>query len=1684
MVEPTKGESSSSMTTRISPDNSNNPIDTPTNLDITPPTIGKQLAIDQNEINIATHNIRGMSKLGKIHDWIDYCLESNLHIIALTETKLTTARAANLTNPLYSFFTSNFETQNLPHSGPSLGTALMVCNQLQPYIHDIQTLPGTVIYIDFYFPNNKTRIISTYLPSATNHHQLNKLTQEKSFRWFLEAKNKNWNVFLLGDLNANLLRDKKLPLFKNLLATNALSLLSFYNITEPTWTSSTASSQIDDIWIPSEMTQKTDKPTITDARFITDSDYKIISTTWHIGIYKQKTPRNKKRKRKIYHYAKMTKENWENFIADVDMAFKDDQSADNSTWNSHELNKAWHTWSATVKKIINRHIPHTYTSPKNFNSLSLKATHLHLALKAINRCLRLLTMKPLDISLEKCNKFLHTTSTLAKLEITPLSQSDIDSPSTTISQLQQIKHTIWTARNLEKLQEQSNRIQHFVNRRYNDFKENTSRMIDSILKRRPDPVRTNKIILPDQVLTDRSEIKTHIRSHFMSWTRNNPPDSTHEQEWEEAYLPIDKIDPVIYEPLTRPITITELQETIYKTPKDKATGPLAIANEILQHLPQSALAILLKIFNHCITLSETPKQWLRANIWPIPKKQEYKYDLSTTRPITLIDHTRKCFTKILTSRMTHIIMKNDILSPHNYAAFPHQSTIQPVAQFTQILEDALVCHKEIWALSQDMSKAFDSVHINTLSKALRRIKIPATIIDLLTYLLSNRTNQVITDLGFTDPYPVQDGIDQGETFSPLLWKIYYDPLVSTIQKEFTGYTGCIPTNPPKQINTSVMAYMDDALWVAPDRQTLINILHRATSFYKLNNIKVNPLKSFLITNSHTSTKSVDFDGVEIEALPYNTPLKYLGTWFSVNRTPNQIQKIIISEIKTNLKKLQFAKITEKQAAYIYNHVILPRFQYRILSSYLNDYQLKTINKAIIQMTKQKAKLAKGVPNSFMNCSEIYAISDIAQSQLTTLSTNLLRGLNHISFDNSYLKLRLQEIQDAAYMETSILEEKPILPTTENLTHTSQAILAIHKLNIKFVKPLNAWPVVTKLLGTSINQLLLTHPRSAYLKDKLNQHHVDCIEQFLDLSNTKLIEWKNFHHNIKKIPRGRTPKWFQIIQDLIAATTSPSLELISPNPFITPRWSPKRRGWIINHKAEVAKIHNCANTPLIGKHYLYQDNNTTVKACHGCVRSDKSTKHSSCYIYLEPEYIHNIQIDCKLHIHANIQDIKHSLQQLHYKKASTKPPITLPRPLSAFQDPPVALWESLVSLNFKKKNLAISLTTKRRNISGQTTIIATCIVAPNGYTTSCYCTHWPTKITTLITLLIFILSSTDNRAKISITTNNSLLQSILSQTTDNHFLQNQRLDQMQWPFLQRTAKSIIGDRELNISFDKEMKIEDPNTPFLLNLTPHNFLHNRYTPLLNSIPTQQLLKTTLKQIHKITNLLRWQNQHRISLWKNRLPDIDWDATLSTLSYNDKPKALYTDPNKSNLKNFKVKLIAEELPTFLLLHFRNPIKYLNHLCPRCYSAPEDYAHLLTCTTNPFFFKTELTRILNRIADKEEKPLNNPHLFVQSYYNLHIIQQVPIGLITERTMAPFVTEHLKKKITPRLHHNIAEFIYKEIWLPSRMSRHSDVMPIPPTITIPKLEKTSPLPQLQLRTAINKVILTNDCSPNNILRI
>jgi hypothetical protein len=86
-----------------------------------------------------------------------------------------------------------------------------------------------------------------------------------------------------------------------------------------------------------------------------------------------------------------------------------------------------------------------------------------------------------------------------------------------------------------------------------------------------------------------------------------------------------------------------------------------------------------------------------------------------------------------------------------------------------------------------MGKAYDRVNIFQLKKAMDRIKIPHNFSSLILELFKDRKNEVITSYGKTAPYDVLTGIDQGEVISPVLWCIYYDPLLAEIDKQNLGY---------------------------------------------------------------------------------------------------------------------------------------------------------------------------------------------------------------------------------------------------------------------------------------------------------------------------------------------------------------------------------------------------------------------------------------------------------------------------------------------------------------------------------------------------------------------------------------------------------------------------------------------------------------------------------------------------------------------------------------------------------------------------------------------------------------------------------------------------------------------------------------------------------------------------------
>src|SRR3954465_1539537 len=168
-----------------------------------------------------------------------------------------------------------------------------------------------------------------------------------------------------------------------------------------------------------------------------------------------------------------------------------------------------------------------------------------------------------------------------------------------------------------------------------------------------------------------------------------------------------------------------------------------------------------------------------------------------------------------------------IISPLNWAALSRCSTQELIHIIQNIIEHAKENARQAWILSQDMSKAYDSINIGMLHKALQRIQIPSQLIAIILSLFENRENSVITLYGNTAEYKVKDGIDQGDTISSLLWQIYYDSLLTRVSRLHTGYTITSKTCSDIRVgwtlqhsNIATSAYMDDTTWIANNKSGL------------------------------------------------------------------------------------------------------------------------------------------------------------------------------------------------------------------------------------------------------------------------------------------------------------------------------------------------------------------------------------------------------------------------------------------------------------------------------------------------------------------------------------------------------------------------------------------------------------------------------------------------------------------------------------------------------------------------------------------------------------------------------------------------------------------------------------------------------------------------------------------------
>src|SRR5438477_2114461 len=206
-------------------------------------------------------------------------------------------------------------------------------------------------------------------------------------------------------------------------------------------------------------------------------------------------------------------------------------------------------------------------------------------------------------------------------------------------------------------------------------------------------------------------------------------------------------------------SMKERTEVIKELTTKKTADPSQIIYEMLKNLSTKTRERFNNIFHCCLITSIIPKSWKTSNIYPIPKNKDWGAELMNTRLIMLMETTRKCFTKILTNRISTICKEKNVLREPNFAGLPGESTLEPIQLLNNICEEAREKKKELWILLQDTAKAFDTVNLEMLERVLNRIKIPKRIIKIIIYLFREREVKIITENRLINSIKAENGID-------------------------------------------------------------------------------------------------------------------------------------------------------------------------------------------------------------------------------------------------------------------------------------------------------------------------------------------------------------------------------------------------------------------------------------------------------------------------------------------------------------------------------------------------------------------------------------------------------------------------------------------------------------------------------------------------------------------------------------------------------------------------------------------------------------------------------------------------------------------------------------------------------------------------------------------------------------
>jgi hypothetical protein len=237
----------------------------------------------------------------------------------------------------------------------------------------------------------------------------------------------------------------------------------------------------------------------------------------------------------------------------------------------------------------------------------------------------------------------------------------------------------------------------------------------------------------------------------------------------------------IAEPYNAPFSMDELLSALKRT-RDTSPGPDAIHNQMLRHLPPSALSFLLSMYNRIWIEGSFPSGWGEAIVVPILKAGKDRSLPTSYRPICLTSCVCKLLERMVNSRLVWLLEGRGLLSNIQCGFRRNRSSVDHLVSLEEQIRQAFLTKQLLVAVFFDIERAYDTAWWYAILRTLDHWQIKGHLAMFLLNFMANRRFRVRLGTVLSPPRIQENGVPQGSVLSVTLFAIAINGITSRVHR--------------------------------------------------------------------------------------------------------------------------------------------------------------------------------------------------------------------------------------------------------------------------------------------------------------------------------------------------------------------------------------------------------------------------------------------------------------------------------------------------------------------------------------------------------------------------------------------------------------------------------------------------------------------------------------------------------------------------------------------------------------------------------------------------------------------------------------------------------------------------------------------------------------------------------------